>query len=409
MKTPLVIKLIYLRRFFTHFIFFWSVDKIFFTQRGASPLEISIILGLWALYVLIFEVPSGAIADRWSRKWLIVISSVFHAVAYFVWIFSHNFWMFLLGYLFRGTGGFLESGTKEAFLYDHLKTHRQEADFEKHTGRIWLITTVSFLITALVAGTLADRFSFTLVLILSILSNITALLIAIMIPDTPRSKSTEEISYWKFLGNAWKKALKQPVLLRALIYAATVVAAFESLDEYDQLYVNSVGLPLSLFGIWWLIRMTGEGIGGFIAHKFKQFNVQKVLNIIALINAGILMVSGFASGYVILPILGIMFGLFSIAKILNIGIIQRQILSHERATITSISALLVEAVAIVSGLAFGYVANITNARVGFIVFGILILVYFATQPIMTKLATLRQILSDQSKLPTRGGQASTLR
>jgi len=392
MKTPLVIKLIYLRRFFTHFIFFWSVDKIFFAQRGASPFEISILLGLWAFYVLIFEVPSGAIADRWSRKWLIVISSIFHAVAYFIWIFSNNFWMFLLGYLFRGTGGFLESGTKEAFLYDHLKNYKQEVDFEKHTGRIWIITTVSFLITALVAGTLADRFSFALVLVLSILSNIIAGFIAVLIPDTPRLTSTEEVSYWKFLSNAWKKAFKQPILLRALIYAATVVVAYECLDEYDQLYVNSVGLPLSFFGIWWLIRMTGEGIGGFVAHKFKQFDVQKVLSIIALINAGILIASGFASSYVILPILGIMFGLFSIAKILNIGVIQRQIRSHERATITSISALLVEAVGIVSGLIFGYVANITNPRVGFIVFGILILVYFATRPMTTRLAMLRQKL-----------------
>lgn len=379
MRTPLAIKLIYLQRFFIHFIFFWSVDKVFFTQQGANPLELSILLSLWSLYVLIFEVPSGAIADRWSRKWLLVISSFFHSIAYFVWIFSHNFWLFLLGYLFRGTGGFLESGTVDAFLYDHLKTKKQEADFEKHTGRIWVITTVAFLSASLTAGFLADQYSFTLVLVLSILSNVVAGLVAFVIPDTPRYRSTEELSYWEFLGQAFKKALKQPLLLRALIYAATVVAVFGTLDEYDQLYVKSVGLPLSLFGVWWLMRMASEGLGGLVAHQLKKFNVQKVLTTIAIINAGILLVSAFTVNLLILPLLALMFGLFSIAQILNNGAIHQLIESHERATIASISTLLVEGTAIVSGLTYGYVANATNPRFGFTIFAVLIIGYLIAQ------------------------------
>lgn len=379
MKTSLAIKLLYLQRFFVHFIFFWSVDKVFFTQRGTNPFELSILLALWAFYVLMFEVPSGALADRWSRKWLLVISSFFHSIAYLVWIFSHNFWLFLLGYLFRGTGGFLESGTVDAFLYDHLKTKRQEGDFEKHTGRIWVITTVAFLSASLTAGFLADQYSFTSVLVLSILSNIVAGLIAVLTPDTPKYRSTEETSYWEFLGQAWKKALKQPLLLRALIYAATVVAIFGTIDEYDQLYVNSVGLPLSLFGVWWLMRMTSEGFGGLVAHRFKKYNVQRVLTGIAIINAGILLVSSFTTSFLILPLLAIMFGLFSVAQILNTGVVHRLIESHERATIASISALLVEGMAIVGGLIYGYVANTTNPRFGFIIFAILIIGYLLAQ------------------------------
>jgi MFS family permease len=130
MKTPLVIKLFYLQRFFIHFIFFWSVDKIFFSQRGASTFEISLLVGLWGAFALIFEVPSGVIADRWSRKKMIVLAAFAHSTAYLTWIFSHNFLGFLIGYLLRGLGGVLESGTVDAFFYDHLKALKQEENYE---------------------------------------------------------------------------------------------------------------------------------------------------------------------------------------------------------------------------------------------------------------------------------------
>jgi len=383
-SSSLIIKLFFLQRFFHHFIFFWSVDKIFFAQRGVDPLQLSILLVFWAVYEMIFEMPTGILADRWSRKWLLVISSFFHASAYLIWIFSHNFWMFLSGYALRGTGGVLESGTKQAFLYDHLKNQGKEKEFEKITGRIWVITTVSFLATALVAGWLVDRFSFALVLILSVISNLLGAIIMMLIPDTPKTKSTEEVSHWQFFKRAWQRAVKQPILLRAFLYTAIVLIAYWSLDEYDQLYIDSLGLPIRLFGLWWLIRMSCEGLGGWIAFKFKKFGVQKVLVRIALVNTLILFISGLTSSFLVLPLLGIMFGLFSIAEILNTGLIQKHIPSHERATTTSISTFFGGTTGIIASLIFGYLAKITNPRIGFLTFGVMILLYFVILPIITK-------------------------
>lgn len=385
MKTSLAIKLYYLHRFFAHFIFFWAIDKIFFAQHGASPFTISLLVSLWTVHEMVLEVPSGIIADKWSRKWLLVISSIFHAASYFVWIFSYNFWTFLLGYIFMGTGGVLVSGTADAFLYDHLKVEGKEGDFEKHTGEIWFLTTVSFLIAALFAGTLAERFSFTLVLVLSIFSSIISGTFAVLMPDAPRSKSTEEVSYWKFLTKALKKSLKHPILLRALIYSSVVLAAYGELDEYDQLYVKFIGLPLSLFGIWWFIRMMGEGFGSLVAHKLKKVNIEKALAFIALTNGCILIFSGLTSNYLTLPLLGLMYGLFAIAAILNNGVIQRQIGSHERATVTSINSLFVSITAIIGGLAFGFISSKINPGAGFIFFGMFILAYFAIKLIAVRL------------------------
>lgn len=70
-----------------------------------------------------------------------------------------------------------------------------------------------------------------------------------------------------------------------------------------------------------------------------------------------------------------LFFLFSIAKILNEGRLQRFIDSHERATIISVNSLFVEGVGILMGLAFGYISNLYNPRAGMFVFAGFVLIY----------------------------------
>lgn len=373
---PYVIKLYYLQRFFSHLVFFWAIDKVFFYERGASPFQISILVALWAFYALIFEVPSGALADRWSRKWILVLSSLFHSLAYLIWIFSGSFTGFLIGYLFRGTGGFLESGTKEALLYDHLKKLRQEDEYEKYTGRLWITTSLAFLLASLTSGAIAAHYGFTFILVLSSISNLIALIFALQLPEAPRYKSTEEVSYLQFIQIAFKKALQHPILLQAIIYSSTVLCAFEVLDEYDQLYVFSVGLPLAAFGVWWAIRMSSEALAGLVAHKFKKYGIERMLTAAALILLLILLLSMFAKTLLILPLLGAAFFIFAVARILNEGRIQNHIDSSERATIASINKMVVEVVAIVGGLGYGFLTQQTNPRFAMLVFVALIGFYF---------------------------------
>lgn len=372
---PRVIKLFYLQRFFHHLNFFWAIDKIFFSHSGINPFQISIILSLWCAYVLIFEVPSGAIADRWSRRWVMTIGSIFHTLSYLIWIFFSGFNWFLLGYLLRGTGSFLQSGTKEALVYDHLKNLGMADRYEKYNGYLWVITSLAFLIASLLSGLLADKFSFTLVLILTVITNVISTIFTVMMPDAPKSKSTQELSYWRFIIDAFKTAKKNPLLLQAIFYTMTVLAVDGVLDEYDQLYVTSIGLPLAGLGIWWGLRMGSEMLAGLVAHKIKFLGREKLLEYIAWISLVAITLSALINSILMIIILAICFFFFSIAVILNEARMQSLIESHQRATISSINALTKESVAILIGLGFGYVATAVNPRIAMLVFSGCILIY----------------------------------
>lgn len=337
--------------------------------------------------MLIFEIPSGALADRWSRRWVMTIGSIFHTLSYVVWFFASGFWGFLLGYMFRGTGGFLQSGTREALVYDHLKAIHKEDDYEKYTGGLWIVTTAAFLIASLFSGFLADTFSFALVIILTIIANIISTIFTVMMPDAPKTISTQETSYLNFLKTAWKKAMKNPLLLQAIFYSMTVLVVDGTLDEYDQLYVTSVGLPLVAIGVWWGIRMGAEMLAGLVAHKFKKFGRDGVLEKIAYISFLLLVITSLVNSIYMIAVLAICFFFFSVAVILQEGRLQELIESHERATVNSINSFAKESMAIVIGLFYGYFANLINPRQALLVFASLILFYLVGKPLLKKRLT----------------------
>lgn len=333
---------------------------------------------------MIFEVPSGAIADRWSRRWVMTIGSVFHTFSYVIWFFANGFWGFLLGYIFRGTGSFLQSGTKEALVYDHLKLLGQEKDYEKYIGYQWLVTTSAFLLASLFSGLLADKFSFSLVIILTIITNFISTIFTAMMKDTPKQKSTQELSYIKFLKSAWKKALNNKLLMQVMFYTMTVLVVDGVLDEYDQLYITAIGLPLAGLGIWWGIRMSAEMLAGLVAHRFKVFGEDKMLEKISIITFILLLMASFINSILMMGVLAICFFFFATAVILNEGRLQRLIESHERATINSINALLKESVAIIVGLSYGFFAHAYNPRSAMLVFAFVILIYILGKNLILK-------------------------
>ena len=52
------------------------VEKLFMTQIGFTPRTVGIMAAAYAAVVPLLEVPSGILADRWSRNQIMVCASV---------------------------------------------------------------------------------------------------------------------------------------------------------------------------------------------------------------------------------------------------------------------------------------------------------------------------------------------
>ncbi|UNU75486.1 MFS transporter [Corynebacterium pseudodiphtheriticum] len=96
-------------------------------DKGLSLSQILLVQAGFSVAVLLFEFPSGAIADMISRRTLYFISRLVFCAFFLVVIFGHGFPLMLLAWVIYGLATALESGTLDAALINNAKNRQGAA------------------------------------------------------------------------------------------------------------------------------------------------------------------------------------------------------------------------------------------------------------------------------------------
>lgn len=363
-------------RFLTDFAFIYAVYILLFRLKGLSTFEISLLLALWCGFALIFEVPTGMLADRCCRAHILSTGMFAKVLAFVVWTFAEGFWMFAIGFLLWAVQETLCSGTMEAFLYDTLKAHGQEADYDRVAGRghFWsrIGAAISIFFGAVIASWNMDA-----VAPLSAGVMVVAFVVTLGFSEPGRIQSTStRLSYRDLLTEAIKEGVHHRILLRLFIYSAVVLAVVGSLDEYEQLYFHHVGLPVALFGVSTVLRMGFEALGSRYSFRFRRrLGSDNVLGVMPLISGIILSISIIFPSIGMIPVFVFLFFFGAVAEVIVESDIQDTVGSEKRATFLSIYSLMINGGALVLILIFGVMAKIGGLFLGFGMFAFMLIAY----------------------------------
>ena len=150
------IPLDYITAFITNLNMQSSVWVLYLAYCGLSLAEIGIVEGIYHATSILFEIPSGAVADLLGRKRSMVCSRVCTAISCVVMLFARNFWLFAAGFAIQALGNNLNSGSEEALVYDSMKLLGQEEGYLKVCGNLDVIIEVSQGIATVLGGILSD-------------------------------------------------------------------------------------------------------------------------------------------------------------------------------------------------------------------------------------------------------------
>lgn len=103
---------------------FWLMATVFMIYQievvGLNALQLVLIGTALELGAFIFEVPTGVVADSWSRKGSVVVGYFITGIS-FVWMgLAPDFWHLLAASLLWGLGWTFISGAQEAWLADEV-------------------------------------------------------------------------------------------------------------------------------------------------------------------------------------------------------------------------------------------------------------------------------------------------
>ncbi len=158
-------------------------------HRGLSLTEVGVFESFFWLTIIVAEVPTGAIADRFGRKISLALGSCLFAVSMLIFALADSFTILLSSYLLMGVAMTLYSGALEALLYDTLRVLGRTGEFERHSGRANGLFWLMMVVATAVGGPLAYVLGYSLAIGLSAIFMLAAAVTAMLLREPPRRES----------------------------------------------------------------------------------------------------------------------------------------------------------------------------------------------------------------------------
>jgi predicted MFS family arabinose efflux permease len=327
-----------------------------FQERGLSMTQISLLIMIWSGAVVLLEIPTGILADKFSRKSLLILSKLIKALTFIFWL-GQNFSFYAVGFVLWSLAGALHSGTYLAFVYDELKKQKCVEKYELISGRIKMLGHIAVAISLAIGGFIS-QYSYTVALILSSLAAFTTMLISFTFPEAKAVKSTKEKKYLIFLQDALKEAKKDKVLLRLIILFVIAFGFYGSYDEFSAIVIKNFGLSISQVGLIFSASYIAFALAGLLSPYLSK--ISKLFDNLSFLvfSAGLLfLLVGIKTVPVFLIFIILAEFLLGVTEVKTEVCIQHQIDSPKRATLLSLNSLGRESIAVIAVLIMGFVSE----------------------------------------------------
>jgi MFS family permease len=315
----------------------YSLYALLFTDTGLSVAQVSGLFAIWSAVALLAEVPSGALADRFSRRSCLAAAGVLQAAGYAAWMLLPGFPGFALGFVLWGLGGSLASGAKEALLYDGLDAVGAAAHYVRVAGWVAAMELVAQLPAALAAMWLFVVGGFPLVGWVSVGTCLAAAVFAATLPEPPRGDAGDDPGYLATLRTGVVDAARIPGV-RPVLLAAAVLAAYDGVEEYFPLLVADWGVPAATVPLATIVIVIGGTAGAALGGSAGRLPVWALAAVLATAMA-LLGGAGIGGAPVGLVALAAFYGGYRAVLVVLDARLQERIPSATRATVTSVAAV----------------------------------------------------------------------
>lgn len=142
--------------------FYYPVFAVIFLDFGLSLEQFALLNVIWAVTIILAEVPSGALSDLLGRKRLLVFTSTLMVFEMAVWAFAPTgnptllFWILALNRILSGLGEASASGSDEALVYDSLESAGMQGEWSKVLETVTRWQSVAFMLTMVIGGLVYD-------------------------------------------------------------------------------------------------------------------------------------------------------------------------------------------------------------------------------------------------------------
>ncbi len=332
----------------------WGINTIFLLDAGLNNLEAFAANAFFTAGMVLFEVPTGIVADMWGRRisflWGTITLAVTTALYVLLWQIEAPFWSWALVSLLLGLGFTFFSGAVEAWLVDALSATQFEGPLESVLARGQIITGAGMLIGSVAGGFLAEAVSlgFPFVIRAGVLVVMFVFAFAFMrdVGFEPQRRGAPLAEMRKLTSDSlefgWRVPAVKYLMLAAPFTGGVGIYVFYALQPY---LLELYGDPTA-YGVAGLVAAIVAGaqiLGGLATPALRKLFHRRTSALIAAEGLAVLallaigLIQSFAAVIALIAVWGL---LFAAATPIRQAYLNGMIPSQQRATILSFDSLM---------------------------------------------------------------------
>ena len=354
--------------------FIWGINTLFLLDAGLSNLEAFAANAFFTAGMVIFEVPTGVVADTVGRRASYLLGTVTLAggtAAYWLmWVWHAPFWAWAIVSVILGLGFTFFSGAVEAWLVDALRASGYEGVLEPVFAKGMVVTGVAMLVGSIAGGVVAQATNLGVPFLLRsgvlIAMFVVAFVVMRDVGFTPDRSEGPLRAVRTLFRASIKDGLGNPpvryVMLAAPFTAGVGIYVFYALQPY-LLELWGDRKAYSIAGLAAAIVAGSQIAGGFLAPRVRRLFRKRTTTILLSAGAGtvLLLSIGFTHNFWIALLLLTVWGVVAaIEGPVRQAYINDLIPSKERATVLSFDSLMGSAGGVVVQPALGRTADVAG-------------------------------------------------
>ena len=360
--------------------FIWGINTLFLLDAGLSNTEAFAANAFFTLGQVIFEVPTGVVADTRGRRFsfmlgaaTLLVSTLLYLV---MWNLNAPLWGWAIASILLGLGFTFFSGATEAWLVDALAATGFTGNLESVFGRAQVVSGGAMLVGSVGGGVIAQLTNLGVPYLVrtAILIGMFALALIMMhdLGFTPARGGRPVAEVKKIVHSSVEHGLKVPAV-RAIMLAGMFTGGIEIYVYYAlQPHLLNLWGNQTAYGIAGLAAAVIAGaqmVGGLLTPRIRRAFRRRTSALLVLAALGVAMLAliGLADNFWVVLVLITLWELMSYAGLpIREAYLNGMIPSQQRATILSFDSLINSAGGIVAQPVLGKSADIWGYRVSFL-------------------------------------------
>ena len=361
------IRKIYAFKFLSEFYLIAPVLIPYYLAHRLTSTQIFVIQAVYALAIVLLEIPSGYLADVIGRRKTLILGAAAFPLGIAVYAFTGTFWSFILAEVTLAVANSMRSGCDTALVYDTLLEMDQASEYTRFEGRAFVFTRIGTSASSVLGG-LAALAALQLPFYVNLGTASLMLPLALILKEPERRKLKAQNPLRDILRicrSSFRNArLRLLMLYSALILSTGIVGVWAYFFYYE-----SLGISIGWFGVLFALFQLASAWGSANAHRAqKRLGMHVSLFLTMGIALNLVLIGGFRT-YFLIPLILMNAFLWGFSYPIFMDLLNRQIASDIRATVLSVANMTGSLSYVLLAPVFGKLVDTLSLGPSFILMG----------------------------------------